>query len=246
LLSYLQDCYHCFHSSNPSSFQSFEFDIHLPCDEALWNATSPSEWFEAFHAPSPYGNGTPRLIGVNMGSALASIGQIRTAALPVSQNPFANFLLVHSLLMSQDSVETSPLVPTRKQGPETALSAHYALYNWLQAWLHCPVHIPYAKCPNGTTFVLNALPFHWLLQLSLIARHAGGLVSVPGYAALDCTRILLSCWLDQVRVSLARGEPISSRSWDELATIRIHISQLLDADCTSVDQDGLLAFFPHN
>ncbi|KAF8988518.1 fungal-specific transcription factor domain-containing protein [Cyathus striatus] len=38
LLAYLQDCSHCMYFSMPPSFQSSEFDINLPCDEALWIA----------------------------------------------------------------------------------------------------------------------------------------------------------------------------------------------------------------
>ena len=242
------------HSPNPSSFQSSEFDIHLPCDDALWDAAGPSEWFEALYTPSPYGSGSARLVGVDMGSALASIGQMCMSTIPVSQNPFANFLLVHSLLnsTSEDPVgptksQISPIAgSSRWQDSDKAIPAHYALYNWLQAWLNCPVHAPYIKCPNGTHFILNALPFHWLLQVSLLARHAGGLVPLSGYLALDGTELLLlSCWLDQVRVLLARAEPISPQLWDELTKIRIHISQL-DTAHESIDLDGLLAFLPHD
>ena len=246
------------YSSIPSSFQSSEFNINLPCDDVLWQAGSVGEWFETIYAPSPYGSGTPRIIGVDMESALASLGQIRLPTIPVSQNPFANFLLIHTLLgtscsspRSTSSLSgyqaTSPVGSTSRQNggqAERTLPAQYALHNWLQAWLCCPVHAPSTRRRDEPAFVLNALPFHWTREVSILARHTGGLnIGSSSVASEDVGVLLMSQWLEQIRSFLSNGEPIPGHLWNELIKIRMHISRV-DTDCGSVGSDGLLAFLP--
>ncbi|KAJ7659585.1 hypothetical protein DFH06DRAFT_1402575 [Mycena polygramma] len=65
------------HSASPPGLSPTEFNVHLPCDEALWHASSATAWFAAAHTPSPYGVGIQKVYGVNMQHALAALAVFR-------------------------------------------------------------------------------------------------------------------------------------------------------------------------
>lgn len=261
LLLYLHDCHRCMHSSLPSSFHPSEFNINLPCDEAIWTAGNALEWFEALQGPSLYGSGQGRLLGVSMQQALMSLGQTRIPSLPFSLNPFASFVLIHSILRNLHGARTGQQASDEYSArPKTllddisaamggahdhAFAAQYALHNWLQAWLNGPEISAFERGWDRPPFVCNALPFHWLAQVSHFALHECTYPdAAPAVAKTGLRFQLLRQWLEQVRGFIQRKEKIPPHLWDEIMKIRLQVS--FEADTGTSDNDGLLAFFPQH
>jgi len=261
LLLFLHDCYQCMHLSLPSSFHPSEFNVNLPCDEAIWTAGNALEWFEALQGHSPYGSGQGRLLGVSMQQALVSLGQTRIPSLPFSLNPFASFTLVHSLLRNTHSSCTAqPSPDDYSSRPKTLLddisavvggaqdntsAAQFALHNWLQAWLNGPALSAFERGWDRPPFVCSALPFYWLAQISRLALNEGSYIDpIADIGKTQLRFHLLKQWLEQIRVFIRRREKIPPHLWDELMKIRLQIS--LDVDNGTSDNDGLLAFFPQH
>ncbi|KAF8142511.1 hypothetical protein K438DRAFT_1994918 [Mycena galopus ATCC 62051] len=194
-LAYFHDCCHCMYSASPPAFSPAELNVPLPCDDALWHAPSPAEWYAAAHMPSPYGVGIPRIYGVSMQHALTAL------AIPPGINPinsdarlpltsFGLFILIHTILQKISvakrratpprgwSCFTEAQVTTEMAGAGAAGNADFTLRtqvvldNWLQMWLKTPEARSQANGVQGHTgskapFVYNPLPFYWLAQVSL-------------------------------------------------------------------------------
>ncbi|KAF8215368.1 hypothetical protein K438DRAFT_1801129 [Mycena galopus ATCC 62051] len=193
LLAYFHDCSHCMYSASPPSFSPAELNVPLPCDDALWRAPSPAEWYAAAHMPSPYGVGIPRIYGVSMQDALTLL------ATPPGVNPgdldarlpltsFGLFILIHTILQKISVAQRRATPPggwscfTQTQvaaelggagaggNADFTFRTQVVLDNWLQIWLKTPEA---ATQSNGVAqsdkapFVCNSLPFYWLAQVTL-------------------------------------------------------------------------------
>ncbi|KAF8175608.1 hypothetical protein K438DRAFT_1847413 [Mycena galopus ATCC 62051] len=194
-LAYFHDCCHCMYSASPPAFSPAELNVPLPCDDALWRAPSPAEWYAAAHMPSPYGVGIPRIYGVSMQHALTAL------AIPPGVNPinsdarlpltsFGLFILIHTILQkisvakrratppSWWSCFAEAQVTTEMAGAAAAGNAEFTfrtqvvLDNWLQMWLKTPEARSQTNGVQGPAgskapSVYNPLPFYWLAQVSL-------------------------------------------------------------------------------
>ncbi|PBK59688.1 hypothetical protein ARMSODRAFT_774712 [Armillaria solidipes] len=260
LLSYLHDCCHSVFFSMRPSFQTAEFDMNLPCDDALWKAQSAAEWMDLLQKPSPYGMGSTRLYGVGMQQALTSLGEIRLPTSPSPLNPFSQFILIHTILRniyfsysmpdssndtaSSSSTSSSPEPSGREDRRGSQFANQYALTNWLRMWMSCPDTMKPEDEKEGDEeppFAHNALPFYWLAQISLLAIQDGGSSWTEG--AAENRFHVMKEWLDRIRFFLRKHKEISPHLWDELMVIRHQVSQV-EAATLEDHPNGLLSFFP--
>ncbi|KAK0462101.1 uncharacterized protein EV420DRAFT_1666265 [Desarmillaria tabescens] len=256
LLSYLHDCCHSVFFSMRPSFLTAEFDINLPCDDALWKAQTSMEWSELLRKPSPYGIGSSRLYGVGMQQALTNLGEMRLSISHAPLNPFSQFILIHTILRniyisySRSTSDNTFFLPSASALPsESAVddgrrgshfATQYALHNWLQSWIHCPDATRSEDDSDEPPFAYNALPFYWLAQISLLAIQEGGAAWVE--ETTENRFHLMKEWLDRIRFFLRQNHEIPPHLWEELMVIRRQISQA-DASSLGEHPNGLLSFF---
>ncbi|KAK0243584.1 hypothetical protein EDD85DRAFT_760397 [Armillaria nabsnona] len=260
LLSYLHDCCHSVFFSMRPSFQTTEFDLNLPCDDAIWKAQSAAEWMDLLQKPSPYGMGSARLYSVGMQQALTSLGEIRFPTSPSPLNPFSQFILIHTILRniyfsfsmpdssndtaSSASTSSSPEPAGREDRRGSQFANQYALTNWLRMWMSCPDTMKPEDGEEGDDeppFAQNALPFYWLAQISLLAIQDGGPSWTEG--AAESRFHVMKEWLDRIRFFLRKHKEISPHLWEELMVIRHQVSQV-EAATLEDHPNGLLSFFP--
>ncbi|KAJ6453164.1 hypothetical protein C8R45DRAFT_1083194 [Mycena sanguinolenta] len=190
LLAYFHDCRHCMYSASPPAFSPSELDVPLPCDDALWRAPGPAEWFAAAYMPSPYGVGISRIYGVSMREALNAlatppdanapdVGNTGTAATRLPLTSFGLFILIHTVLQNISVAQRSTppggwscftqVTTGGPGGSEFTFRTQVVLDNWLEVWLKSPEA---STQDNGhivqkAPFVCNSLPFYWIAQVSL-------------------------------------------------------------------------------
>ncbi|KAJ6614784.1 hypothetical protein B0H10DRAFT_2043365 [Mycena sp. CBHHK59/15] len=216
LLSYFHDCCHCMYSASPPSFSPAELDVHLPCDDALWQAASATEWFDIAHTPSPYGIGIERIYGVSMQYALTTLGQGEKSSIRLSLNPFALFILIHTILrnisVSQAESRAPPVggwscfaMVSSVVPDDFTFITQLVLDNWLHLWLNSPDAKPQDSAKEPP-FVYNSLPFYWLAQVSLWENVE---------TRTDAKTQLVNGWVGQVR-SLLYDDSKSSPHLQEI------------------------------
>ncbi|KAG6853956.1 hypothetical protein C0991_012102 [Blastosporella zonata] len=258
-LSYLHDCCHCMYFAIPPSFQPTELDICLPCDDALWDACDSGEWYKAAQAPSPYGIGNPRIQGFPFEAALTVLYETRMSTVTLALNPFAHFVLIHTILRNLYASHTEnpaadasiaklfggELSPKAGDENDSAFTTQYALHNWLQMWLGSPESMSVEESREDPPFIRNALPFYWLAQVSLLAIQDGSAVFAgqSSDAKAEGRFRLMKDWLDHIRTFLRSGNPMPTHLWDELMKIRSQAALENFQGCDD-HQNGLLAFFP--
>lgn len=252
----------------PPSYFPSEMAMYLPCEDALWKASTATEWFLALQKPSPYGSINERLMGVSMPRVMAEYTQQRTPEVPIPLNPFAQFILIHAILRNLFSVCLASRLPTSttstspqnsQQAPtngsnsevvdQEIMTLQYALHSWLQGWLAGP-EIPR---PLGTDeeppFMTNALPYYWLGQVSLLAYQE----NFPPFEPASENNLksevrfrLVKQWLKHIRAFLRKGDRAPTLFWDELMKIRLQSWQAEVEGGAGEDGDGLLGFFPES
>ncbi|KAG6844642.1 hypothetical protein H0H87_005155 [Tephrocybe sp. NHM501043] len=236
-----------------------ELDICLPCDDGLWSACDSEEWYGIALDPSPYGFGCPRILGFPMQTALAALRQTRLSTVTLVLNPFAQFILIHTILRNlfvshaespnadgsiAQLAGTAPLTTTSEGSCDHAFATQYALHHWLQIWLGSPESMDGEESQEEPQFIQNALPFYWLAQVSLIAlRDASAIFDVKSSDPRDQRRFrLMKEWLYRIRGAMQSGNAAPTHLWDEL--MKIQPQAVLESDMgTNHDSDGLLAFF---
>ncbi|KAJ7245356.1 hypothetical protein B0H12DRAFT_785271 [Mycena haematopus] len=190
LLAYFHDCRHCMYSASPPAFSPAELDVPLPCDDALWRAPGPAEWFAAAYMPSPYGVGVSRIYGVSMREALnalatppdvncSDVGNHGTPAARLPLTSFGLFILIHTVLQNISVAQrTTPpggwscftqVTTGGPGGSEFTFRTQVVLDNWLEVWLKSPEASTQdnGHCVQKAPFVCNSLPFYWIAQVSL-------------------------------------------------------------------------------
>ncbi|KAK0191728.1 fungal-specific transcription factor domain-containing protein [Armillaria mellea] len=225
LLSYLHDCCYSIYFSKQSSFRTTEFDIHLPCDEALWNAQTATEWLSVIQAVL---------------AALTRLGEAPNMSLSIDDsflsplNSFSQSILIHVILRD---------VLSRCTPNDRSL---YALHNWFQLWIQTPVP---ARLDQDSPLIQNPLAFYWLAQVVLVAIDEGGPEWVADTARSGKRYPLLKEWLERIRFFLRQSHDIPVRLWGELMVVRS--SQALEVEFDNLsnpelglDQpNGLSSFF---
>ncbi|KXN83387.1 hypothetical protein AN958_01524 [Leucoagaricus sp. SymC.cos] len=250
LVSYLHDCCHSFYFSMPPSFRPAEIDINLPCDDGIWTASSATQWLQTVNSPSQYGHGLARLSGFGMQRALAILSEPQSSAVPPALNPFAHFILIHTILRNlyashaRDQSDASTPSPNDVNVKGSILLTQYALHTWLQMWMNSPDAIRYDNTRDEPPFVYNALPYYWLAQVSLMALQDDiGVDSKLTDRKNEGRYRLMKEWLDRIKSYLCNGTQIPTQLWDELMRIRLQIQQRPDHG-KGEHPGGLAAFFP--
>jgi hypothetical protein len=232
------------------SFQTSELDMPLPADNALWIASDAGEWLKTVQTPSPYGAGSARISGFGMKRALSILSETRLATVSLALNPFAHFILIHTVLrnifasQADDGVTSSQSSPgNRAPTPEDhTFTTQYALHNWLQMWLNSPESMQVEKRQEEPPFVCDALPFYWLAQVSLLAVQDGSAI----FGKAETRFQLMKEWLDHIRTFLRSGNQVPTHLWDELMKIRTKMSQDGQLAADNNNCTGLLSLFPYN
>ncbi|SJL01014.1 uncharacterized protein ARMOST_04328 [Armillaria ostoyae] len=240
LLSYLHDCCYSIYFSKQSSFRTTEFDIHLPCDEELWNAQTAAEWLSVIQAASLYRVDQTMLRGADFQQALTRLGEAPNMSLSIDDsflsplNSFSQSILIHVILRDV----LSRCIPSDR--------SLYALHNWFQLWIQTPVS---ARLDQDSPLIQNPLAFYWLAQVLLVAIDKGGPEWVADTARSGKRYPLLKEWLERIRFFLRQSHDIPVRLWGELMVVRS--SQALEVEFDNLsnpelglDQpNGLSSFF---
>ncbi|KAL0579758.1 hypothetical protein V5O48_002252 [Marasmius crinis-equi] len=249
LLSYLHDCCQAIYFSLPTQYEHSEMDIYLPCENGLWEAKSPEEWWMKLEQQSAFGDYHSRLTGPRMLPAVAAVMETRFwDIVPPPLSPFAHWIVIHAILRRMfagfsetlNSAEALSGVKSTTAEQEICI-AQYSLHNWLQSWISCPEHVNVSGEDEEPPFMQHPLPFYWLGQITLMAYQEG----LPPFQSQsqkkDEVRLhLVKQWLKHIRGFLKKGGDASTRVWDEL--MRIRLQSDADEDKDEKD-DGLLGFF---
>ena len=252
-LSYLHDCCHCIYFTSRPAFSRDEVTVPLPCEDALWRASTWQEWRHILRTQSAYGIPRDRFRPMGLQVALTKISDITAdvdSQQPLIVKPFAHFVLAHAILrrLFEDCLDKRPLDP-RSEG----LAIQFMLHNWLQSWLHSPESPDYGQ--GEPSFLHDALPFYWIAQVTLLAYQENlppfaTTSGVPAGASLGEAKFrLLKEWLKHIRDFLCRGQQGPTLFWDELTKIRMkgrtHSGYQSDVGSAgdSDSSKGLLGFF---
>ncbi|KAK0457782.1 uncharacterized protein EV420DRAFT_1643639 [Desarmillaria tabescens] len=215
VFSYFHDCSYPVYFSRPASFKSTEFDVDLPSNDELWNASNPIQWLGLVGTPSSFSTGSTTLSGVSLHQALATlagesepllshhVGHTFTPT-PTPPNPFSHFILIHAILRDIYSFPSANKDYIRLQS---------VLYNWLQTWMHCCDVVGPAY--NKSSLVYNTLQFYWLAQISLYAIEKGGSGWMEESARTGHRFALLKEWLERIHFFLRHDHEIPARLWGE-------------------------------
>ena len=186
-------------------------EINLPCDDALWRAPTCAEWYKIQQESSPYGMGLSRMLGTNMQFTLASLKDRSTSTAPSTVNPFASFVLIHSIL--RDVFSGHNTRTTQGSSPHTCVIGHgeiindmntiaieSSLHEWQKMWFANPETVHSREISDGLPFVSNAIPFYWLAKLVEAAKQKGTIHIGPATSASDIEDRyrLVKTWLMQI------------------------------------------------
>lgn len=187
-----------------------------------------------------------------MPSALSALGETRTLTTTIPLNPFAHFVLIHSILRHLFAICVDSRMPNAKPQEEQNEGANldiyalqYALHNWLQNWMNSP-DLPTEDPNEEPPFITHAVPFYWLGQVALLAYQEGLPPFEPNSANnlnVEARFRLVKQWLKHIRGFLRKSDG-ATLFWDELMKIRLQTWQQEVESDTAEDQEGLLGFFP--
>ncbi|CAA7262767.1 unnamed protein product [Cyclocybe aegerita] len=228
LVAFLQDCNHCIYYSTQPAFIPTEFDINLPCDDAVWRAQNARDWYQIQRAPSPYGTGALRLLGPNMQMAMSTLTEPTPPAIPYILNPFSNFVLINTILLDVFSSSPNPalgslMTPTPASSsilnngmpgsPGNSVLIQCALHNWQRLWSSCPEAAHCEKQgPSLTPFICSALSFYWLARFAEAGKQNGTMCVTGSLSArtdVEERHRVVKSWLDQINATLQSGSGVS-------------------------------------
>ncbi|KJA20167.1 hypothetical protein HYPSUDRAFT_142671 [Hypholoma sublateritium FD-334 SS-4] len=208
-LAFLQDCSSCIYYSASPSFSRSELDINLPCDDALWKAQSSREWYQMLNLFSPYASGKARMLGVGMQTALVTLREPVSSAIPFTVNPFSAFILVHSILRDVFSFSAE----NHRNPDGNSLAIQCALHNWQQMWGSSPEAAHICQQGQDSPFVYNAIPFYWLARFANGERQNGEHINSRGNQLLKVDAEnryrIVKAWLSQINATLQNGSDVS-------------------------------------
>ncbi|KZT10591.1 uncharacterized protein LAESUDRAFT_643540 [Laetiporus sulphureus 93-53] len=178
--SYLHDGCHCLYYDLRPTYVTSEFDIDLPCENALWAATTAEEWLSILQKPSPYGKISERLRGPSLQGTYARLENAGDSLHPAPVlSPFAHFVVIHAILrqffeediesrLSGVATDGDAFLEHANRISEKRLWALQAtLHNWLQSWLGSPDSPPYSD--GVPRFLEQALTYYWIAQIAIMA-----------------------------------------------------------------------------
>ncbi|KAJ8473224.1 hypothetical protein ONZ45_g16379 [Pleurotus djamor] len=252
LISYIHDCSHSIYFALPPSYLPGEVELYLPCEDALWRATSAKEWLMVLQSASPYGDPTARLIGSSMPKALSLMCEPRIHPTPIILNPFAHFILAHVILYHVFTICMENRLP-KSDVPDFADDSlrvkrlQFGLHNWLQSWLASPDSPRKEGTNEEPPFFSYGLPFYWLGQVALLAYQEGlppFEFESPNNLVVESRFRIVKQWLRHIRGFLKKSDNGPTLLWDELMKIRLDTSWPGAVEGDTGEEDGLLSFFP--
>ncbi|KXN90128.1 Zinc finger protein klf1 [Leucoagaricus sp. SymC.cos] len=249
LWSFMHDCCHCIYFALPSSYHPQEVILNLPCEDALWQATSAADWYMVLQRSSPYGTTqSSRLTGMNIPKMVAYLSETRTIPTAVPLNAMAHFVLIHITLkqLFQYCVGGKPPRAKTIGGDDEMdpqmFKLQFALHNWLHNWKHSPD----SRIETGTgepPFVQNLVPFYWLGQVAMLAYQENlppFEYASPNNFKVEVRFRLVKRWLRHIRSFLKSHDEAPTLFWDELMQLRLQSWQQEDPE---EGDEGLLEFF---
>lgn len=159
----MHDCCQGIYFALPPSYHASELTLNLPCEDSLWQASSPTEWFMALQAASPYGSIQSRLVGIYIPDSLAALEESRLLPVAHPLNPFAHFILIHAILRRLFSAcsEGRKVSANGDCQPEEInleiQRLQYALHNWFQSYLAAPETLDASLPGEEPLFIHNGL-----------------------------------------------------------------------------------------
>ena len=237
LLTYLHDTCHCIYFTLRPHFAPDEVTVPLACEDRLWSANTPEEWFSTLQKPSRYGLTAQRLRPIGLQDALTFLSTVREdeeREPPLMLDPVSHFVLSHAILrkLFDDCIEKPQPVQPGLPGDasvatEESLAVQYMLHKWLQSWLHSPDTPKYSDATEPR-FMLDALPFYWIAQVALLAYQEklppftrAAAAEADAGALGEAKFRLVKEWLRHIRQFLRKGEQGPTLFWDELTKIRM-------------------------
>jgi hypothetical protein len=230
---YLHDTCRCIYFTLRPSFAHDEMTVPLQCDDRLWAASSPQEWYSILQKPSGYGTQQQRFRPPGLQEALtflASVSENEENEPPMLLTPPAHFTVSHAILrkLFDDCIyqPPAPATETDDGSASASLTLQYMLHKWLKSWMHSPDTPRYSDAEEPR-FMFDALPFYWIAQVALLAyqERLPPFVATPaqaGGAALGEAKLrLIKEWLRHIRQFLRKGEQGPTLFWDELTKIRM-------------------------
>ena len=251
-MAHLLDAAHCvLFSGMASAFQTFEFDLNLPCEESLWQAPSAKEWYATLDTPSPF---TYRLAGVPCWQALATLQQPISSDQPPSDvlllNKFSLFILLKVAILrrlyARLHIKYGGNVYHVTDGYKCeAFLAEFGLMlqNWMLMWMRNAGSTQLRKCDGGgeeVPFVFDALPYYWLAQVtlwSLRSKNAGSI----GKMTQQNRFFVVNEWLRRIRVFLKTNN-IPPDLWHEFMVIYQQVGDV-EFRFSFGFSSGLVSFF---
>ncbi|KAF8962958.1 fungal-specific transcription factor domain-containing protein [Flammula alnicola] len=219
VLAFVQDCSNCMYYSAHPAFLPSEFEINLPCDDALWRAQTAREWYQMQSMPSTYGTRSARMLGTSMQMALAALKEPTSSVIPFIVNPFSAFVLVHSILRDVFSLPQGPGIHhacignSRMAVGANILTIQCALHNWQRMWSSSPEAVHFEQQGQASPFAYNAIPFYWLARYAEGAKQNGVFPTSPRGAQLSRSDVedryrTVKGWLNQINATLRSGSQI--------------------------------------
>ncbi|GJE97723.1 fungal-specific transcription factor domain-containing protein [Phanerochaete sordida] len=229
LLTYLHDTCHCIYFTQRPYFYRDEMTVPLPCEDGLWRANSPGEWYALLQLSSEYGTQERRFRPHGLQDALVLFADTSNddTSPPLLLTPFAHFVLSHAILrkLFEDCIERPSTGGAEESEPTPeSLSVQYMLHKWLRSWVASP-DTPHYSDAEEPRFLFDALPFYWIAQVALLAYQERlppftTAAHAAGEALGEAKFRLVKEWLRHIRQFLRKGEQGPTLFWDELHKIR--------------------------
>ncbi|EMD37597.1 hypothetical protein CERSUDRAFT_114245 [Gelatoporia subvermispora B] len=264
VVCYLHDSVHSMYYNLRPTFPSDEFNIGLPCEDALWTATCPEEWVEKLKQPSLYGDLSQRLCGTFLQDIYSKLAVPDPTFNPIlMQTAFAQQVTIHAIIrrffeayleehlpeLDAQKDHTVPTVP-HPVSQERIYLMQLMLHRWLQSWMQSPETAQVA--PNEEPpFMFNPLPFYWFAQVAVLAYQEGQPPFDQSRTFLlsnEAKFRLMKRWEGHVRAFVRKGEQQPMLVWDELMAIRLQSWRaVLASGGERVNADAnLMGFFPES
>ncbi|EED78651.1 predicted protein [Postia placenta Mad-698-R] len=236
-VSYLHDCCHCIYFNLRPTYDTTDFDMRLPCEDALWTASTADEWLQLLRQPSRYGSIQERLRGPMLRATYDKLAEPESvSATPLVLNPWSHNILIHVALRQffEEFLEARlPEIGTPRASSPSRRDTQYIsderiaelqliMHNWLQSWLHSPESPTYnAREPR---FMNQALPYYWFSQVAILAyqeRLPPFCTSTTFVVSGEAKFRLMKKWERHIRKFLRRGGTEPTVFLDDLIKTRM-------------------------
>lgn len=230
----------------------------LPCEDALWMASTSDEWLSILRQPSPYGSVSERLRGPRLQATYARFAEPSEAHTSLVLNPWAHNIVMHMILrqLFEEFLEArlsevgSQCPPSRPDGnyisEERILALQATMHRWYRSWASSPDSPQY--CDEEPRFMDQALPYYWFAKVALMAyceRQPPFCTGTTFIVSGEAKFRLMKKWERHIRNFLRKGGKEPSLFLDEMVKTRIR-----KWDSSNHAQDAeedpvlLLGFFP--